>query len=84
MERQKINKLAVKLSKDAPGSPEYLRCYNAARKKVEEKLTDEQRQNYRAMAKQWSEKKLPPMMQRRYVHGSDSSRLELTDFSTLV
>lgn len=75
MHRKKIHKLAVKLSQTAPGTPGYLRSYNTARSQVEKKLTDNQRQTYKAMAKDWSEKKLPPRMQQRYVHGNDSGRL---------
>ena len=78
--RKKIHKLAKKLSKSTAGSPEYLRQYHKARREVEKKLTDDQRRRYKTMAKEWSEKKLPQNMQRRYVHGNDSSRLDQCDF----
>ncbi|KAN0121378.1 hypothetical protein V8E52_003274 [Russula decolorans] len=54
-----------------PGSAGYLCSYNTARRQVERKLTDNQRQMYKAMAKEWSEKKLPPRMQQRMMskHG---------------
>lgn len=68
MHRQKINKVAVKLSKDAPGSSSYLSNYQEARRQVEAKLTEAQRQKYRAMAKEWSDKRLPAKMQQRYAH----------------
>jgi hypothetical protein len=84
MHRKQIHKLAVRLSQNVPGSVEYLSQYHRARVQVEETLTDDQRRTYRAMAKEWSEKKLPPRMQQRYAHGNDSSRLELADFSKLV
>jgi hypothetical protein len=84
MHRTQIHMLAVRLSPTAPGSAGYLRSYNTARRQVERKLTDNQRQMYKAMAKEWLEKKLPPRMQQRYAHGNDSSRLELADFSNLV
>jgi hypothetical protein len=82
MHRKKINKLAAKISKNVPGSSDYLSSYNKARSQVEKKLTDDQRQKYKAMAKEWSEKKLPPRAQQRYVYSNDFNRLELTDFST--
>lgn len=75
MHRKKIHKLAVKLSQNVPGSAGYLGSYNTARRQVEQKLTDNQRQKYKAMAKEWSEKTLPPKMQQRYAHGNNSSRL---------
>jgi hypothetical protein len=81
MHSKKINKRAVKISKNVPGSTDYLSNYHKARAQVEAKLTDEQRQMYKAMAKEWSEKKLPPRMQQRYVDGDDFSGLELPDFS---
>jgi hypothetical protein len=84
MHRKKIHKLATKLSQNAPGSLDYLKHYNKARKQVERKLTDDKRREYKAMAKEWSEKKLPPRMQQRYVHGNDSSRLEQSDFFALA
>jgi hypothetical protein len=84
MHRKQIHKLATKLSQNTPGSPNYLGSYNKARNQVEKKLTENQRRKYKLMAKEWSEKKLPPRMQQRYVHGDDSSRLERSDFFTLV
>jgi hypothetical protein len=69
MHRNKIHKLAVKLSQDKPGSPGYLGCYSAARRRVERKLTESQRRLYKAMAKEWTEKKPPLVEQQRYVHG---------------
>jgi hypothetical protein len=81
MHSKKINKRTIKISKNVPGSADYLSHYQKARGQIEAKLTDDQRQRYKAMAKEWSEKKLPPKMQRRYVASDDLSRLELTDFS---
>lgn len=81
---QEIHVLAVKLSKNVPGSLPYLRFYNRARSQVEKGLTDDVRQKYKAMAKEWSEAQLPPNMQQRYVHGNYSSRLGLTVFSKLA
>lgn len=69
MQRQKIHNLAVELSKNLPGSSDYLSNYHKARVQVEEELTDDQRQSYKVMAKDWSSKQLPPRMQQRYVHG---------------
>ena len=84
MHRGQIAKLAAKISNDPPGSPGYLSAYSRARCKVGQGLKDNQRQKYKAMAKEWSEKRLPKEMQQRYVHGNDSSGLELTDFSELA
>jgi hypothetical protein len=82
--RQDIHRLAVTLSRNVPGSPQYLRHYNRARSQVERNLTDDQRQKYKAMAKEWSESQLPPHMQQRYVHGNYSNRLGSTDIFKLV
>ena len=79
MNRKEISKLSVKLSQSKPGSSAYLQAYKKARSRVEQKLTDNQRQRYKAMAKEWSEKKLPPRMQQRYVHGNDFIKLQLAD-----
>jgi len=84
MQCETIHKLAVRLSKNVPGSVEYLSQYHKAHVQVKAMLTNNQHQKYKAMAKEWSEKKLPPRMQQQYAHGNDSSRLEFTDFSTLV
>jgi len=72
--RQKINKLSEKLSESAPGSRAFLGTWSKARHQVELTLTDPQRQEYKALAKKWSENKLPQRMQTRYVHGNNSSR----------
>jgi hypothetical protein len=74
MNGERIHELSVELSKDTPGPHGHLSKYHKARRQLERQLTDEQRQRYKAMAKEWSEKRLPPMMQRRYVHGNDCSR----------
>ena len=84
MRRQEIHKLTLKLSKNAPGLPQYLHHYNRARSQVERNLTDNQRQKYKAMAEEWSEAQLPPNMQQQYVHGNYSTRLGSTDFSKLA
>jgi hypothetical protein len=74
MKRKKIDKLATKLSKNTPGSVDYLRNYNKARSKIERKLTATERQRYKAMAKEWSERRPPPQIQQRYAHGNGSDR----------
>lgn len=73
LHRQQINNLAIKLSKNAAGSQSYMAYYSKARNEVEKTLTDNQRQLYKAMAKQWTERVLPPDVQQRYVHGNDYS-----------
>jgi hypothetical protein len=78
--RKKIHKLVKKLSKSTAGSPEYLGQYHKAHNEVEKNLTDDQCQEYKVMAKEWLEKKLPQWMQQQYIHGNDSSRLEQSDF----
>jgi hypothetical protein len=67
MHREKIHKLAVELKKKAQSRPHYLSSYSRARTQVERKFTENQRQRYKAMAKEWSEKKPPPIIQQRYV-----------------
>jgi hypothetical protein len=73
-----INNLAMELSGDVAGSEPYLSNYHKARLQVEQKLSEDQRQIYRALAKEWTEKKLPEDMQKRYVHGNGSSGLKST------
>jgi hypothetical protein len=82
--REEINELAAELSDDAPGSPGYLRNYSRARSNFEQGLSEEERQRCKAMAKEWSESKLPPRMQQRYAHDNDSSRLLLTNLHLLA
>jgi|HubBroStandDraft_1064217.scaffolds.fasta_scaffold982316_2 hypothetical protein len=84
MNGEKIDKLAARLSQSKAGSPGYLAGYHRARRQLEEKLTEDERQTYRATAKEWSRGKLPPMMQQRYAHGNNSNGLKSTDFSELV
>jgi hypothetical protein len=81
MNRPKINALAKEISGDAAGSRLYLENYHRARNQVEQTLSEDDRQIYKAIAKKWTEKKLPKNMQKRYVHGNDSSRLKLTPSS---
>jgi hypothetical protein len=45
---------------------------------------DDKYQQYKVMAKEWSEKKLLLWMQQQYVHGNDSSRLEQSDLFALA
>ena len=68
MKSDEISILAAELSNDVPGSTSYFASYNKARSQVEKSLTDKQRQVYRERANEWSNKKLPPKMQRRYVY----------------
>jgi hypothetical protein len=84
MHWKKIHKLATKLSQNVLGSLDYLKHYNKAHKQVEQKLTDNKCREYKAMAKEWLEKKLPLQMQQQYAHGNDSSRLEQCDFFALA
>jgi hypothetical protein len=84
MNREQISKLSIKLSQGKPGSSAYLQAYKKARNEVEQNLTDNERQRYKVMAKKWTERKLPPMMQQRYVNGNDFIKLQLADFGTLV
>jgi len=76
MHCQQLHELAKKNSQDVPGSKHYIACFSKARGEVEQQLTDRQRQKYKAMAKEWSEKELPPQMQKRYLYGNISSGLE--------
>jgi hypothetical protein len=85
MHRKKIDKLAKKLARKAGGSAHYLGYYKKALKRVERKLSEDKRQEYEAMAKDWTEKPLPPRLQQRYVHSHDSNRSGLTScFAALV
>jgi len=78
MNRPKINDLAQEILGDVPGSQRYLSNYHKARLQFEQTLSEDDRKIYNALAKKWMEKKLPKNMQKRYVHGDDSSRLKST------
>jgi len=84
MHHEQIAKLAAKLSNSAPRSPAFLSAYKTARSKVSKTLPESLRHKYHVMAKEWSEKALPPRMQQRYAHETDSSGLELTYFFALA
>jgi hypothetical protein len=60
--------MAVEMSGSAPGSPRYLGFYQKAMKLVDEGLDEETRVKYRAEAKKWAEKTVPPQEQQRYGH----------------
>jgi len=81
MKFEKIAKLAAELSKSPPGSASFLHAYKPARTQVDKKLSKRMWRKYEAMAKEWTEKRLPPRMQQRYVYGNDSCRLEANFFA---
>lgn len=83
MHRQEIIDKAVGLSESRAGSASFLKRYKEARALVEKEFPEGQRQKYKAMAKEWSEKPLPSQLQQEYVHGNNSSRLYLTDSPSL-
>jgi len=68
MHRGEIHKLVVELSQNEPGSANYLRSYSQAHWQVEEGLTENQHQLYKAMAKDWTNEQLPLREQQRYAH----------------
>ena len=80
MHNDEIHDLAIKLSKDTPGSNGYLSYYSKARQQVEEKLTELDRQKYRSMAAAWSNQELPSGVQERYVRANDCARLNLANY----
>ena len=51
MHRKEIDILVDELSNNVLGLPQYLHKYNVARSQVEGKLTNDQHQQYKAMAK---------------------------------
>ncbi len=79
MHHQQIHELALETSQDKPGSPCYISSFSKARCQVEEQLTDLQHQKYKALAKEWSEMKLPQKMQMRYLYSNESSQVESTN-----
>ena len=83
MKRKKIAKLAAEISKSLPGSTAFLRDYKAVWGQVNQELSNTKQKKYEAMAKEWTDNKLPLRMQQRYVFGNDSLRLEANLF-TLV
>lgn len=65
MHHDELNNLAIELSENVARSPDYLSYYHKAHAQVEESLTDDQHQRYKAMAKEWTEIKPSPEMQQR-------------------
>ncbi|KAH9027300.1 hypothetical protein EDB84DRAFT_1563480 [Lactarius hengduanensis] len=63
--REELDKMAVEMSGSAPGSPHYLGFYQKAIKLIDEGLDEETRVKYRAEAKKWAEKTVPPQEQQR-------------------
>jgi hypothetical protein len=63
MHCEELHELATKLSQTTPGLLDFLKGYHEACKQVEQKLTDTKHQEYKVMAKEWSEKRLPPLIQ---------------------
>ena len=63
MNRGKIDDLAKSFQKTR--NQHYLANYHIAFNQVEEALTDKQREEYNAMAKEWTDRGLPPGMQQR-------------------
>ena len=59
MNREKILDLAATRTDEPPGSQKFLSFYNRARHQLQEKLTDNERQKYMGMAKDWTEGHLP-------------------------
>jgi len=80
MKSEKIAKLAAKLSKSPPGSASFLHAYKPVHTQVDKKLSKRTQQKYKAMVKEWTEKRLPPRMQQQYVYGNNSCRLEANFF----
>ena len=76
--------MAAKISQEKPEMLHYLSSYSKAYKIIKRKFMEQERQKYKVMAKEWSEKKLPPRMQQQYVHSNDSSKLVLANFTKLV
>jgi hypothetical protein len=75
MECERINELAATLTTDLPGSKGYLNKFSKACKQIKKNLTDDQRQIYMALAKEWTEKRLPLETQQRYARGNGSLAL---------
>ncbi len=79
MHHQQIHELALETLQDKPGSPCYISSFSKACCQVEEQLTDLQCQKYKALAKEWSEMKLPQKMQMQYSYSNESSQVESTN-----
>lgn len=75
MHREEVHDLATTLAEKSGGSQLYIANYKRARAEFSGRLTETQREQYTAMAKEWTEKGLPMDMKQRYVHDSDSSGL---------
>ena len=84
MHCKQISKLAAKLLNSAPGLSPFLSVYKRACSKVAKNLPKSLCQRYHMIAKEWSDKVLPPRIQQQYAHRTDSSRLELTYFFAIA
>jgi hypothetical protein len=71
--------MAAEMSESKAGSARYLGCYKKAVKVINEGLDENTRERYRAEAKTWTEQKLPPRQQQRYVHANHSLWMKLTE-----
>jgi hypothetical protein len=67
LHKKELHTMALSLSGATAGSKTYLGCYQHALKDVIRSLSDEDKLRYRARARNWSEHKLPPSQQSRYV-----------------
>ena len=78
--RKELDEMATELSGSKSGSADYIACYAAAFKTIEEGLDEETQVKYRAEAKLWSEDKPPPHQQHRCVMPTILSDQKLTKF----
>src|ERR1700761_1141908 len=65
--RTELHTMALSLSNSTAGSPKFLKCYQHALKHLIRSLSDETKLKYQVRARNWSEHKLPPSQQSKYV-----------------
>ncbi|KAH9009917.1 hypothetical protein EDB83DRAFT_2530998 [Lactarius deliciosus] len=63
--RQELHTMTLSLSDSKGGSDKYLACYQKALKILQEGLSQETKEKYRAQAKKWTEDIPPPQQQRK-------------------
>jgi len=81
MKSKEIAKLVAELSESPPGSAEFLCAYKPACTQIKNNLSRAEKEKYEAMAKEWTNNRLPPRMQERYVYDDNSRRLGANFFA---
>ena len=76
MNQEKIHKLMSELCpNNNPGLNMFLANYQKAHRQFAEQLSPKECEQYETMAREWTENKPPPEVQRRYMYRNHSNQL---------